>query len=238
MTARWAWLLAAAAAIPSCTSESPGSAPPSPAAPPRADVYVWGWLTGTGAPPPPVAGATICVVDRPETPCTTSNALGFYELPVPANARSTLSYAAAQHVTTRLPLTTFEWDVPIAMRLTTTATATAFASAAGFSFPDATAGYAILEAPPGSVTTLTSAAGLAAGPFYTDGAGAPNPSATSVANGGFVAWARVPEGPFVIEFSPQHAACTLADNGWDRTPTSIAGHAVAGAITLLAVDCR
>lgn len=243
MTVRWAWLLAAATSS-SCGSESAGPPAPSPAttSTSRAEVRVSGWLTGTaspGAPPPPVAGATICIVGRPETVCVASNAVGFYELSVPANARLTLSYAAPEHVTTRVPLTTFEWDVPIAMRLTTTATASAFASAAGFAFPDATAGYVILEAPPGSVTTLRSAAGVAAGPFYTDGAGAPSPGATSVASGGFVAWARVPEGPFVIEFSPERAAaCMFADNGWDRTPRSIAGHATAGDITLLAIDCR
>lgn len=238
-------LLAAAGCSPSEHTMAPGAGPEPDGGPtPVKTVQVTSTVAelNGGA---PIAGARICIVDRPEIPCATSGDDGSYTLSMPAwTTEVDLAYnvSAAGHLgDTELVHETpdgVQWG-PIPLYLYDDATAAAeLMNPAGFAYPTAGRGLVLLwvSGAPGMV----SSAPAGTGPVYLDQTGTPDPTLIGPASNSYALLGNLDPGP--IEISASDTSCVPAVfpvQTWaDAKPATIAGVTVTNSITRMALACN
>jgi hypothetical protein len=196
----------------------------------------------------PLVGARVCIVDRPEIACVTTDANGAYTLTMPAwtapadiafnvTAAGYLGFTGLVHETpgsvTWLSAELYD-DTGATQYLTTRA---------GFTYPAAGKAFvqvAVFRQSGGAAQGLTvtiSPPGV--GPVYLDKNGIPDPTLTAITTDGYLLFANLTPGPVEITFSDP--ACTpapVATDGWvSSKPNAVAGKTAPDSMTNIVAIC-
>lgn len=206
---------------------------------------------GTNGPPPPLEGASVCVVARADIPCVLSDAAGAFELPgAPRGVETGFVVSKAGYLSVaRLGRNS---SAPTTMKVGVTslaslATAQAFATAAGFTYPTAgTSLVYVAAATPGSNgyeglagATISLTVPFAKGPVYVQEGGAPDPKATATTTDGGAYFSGVSPGPFEAVVMAPGKLCSNAVGGWASATTGhLAGVALADTLTTISISCE
>jgi hypothetical protein len=197
----------------------------------------------------PIVGAHICIVDRPEIPCATSDADGSYTLSMPAWT-APVDIAFFVKADGHLGSTGLVHETPgivtwLSQPLYSDAPAADLMNQAGFAYPAGGKAFvmlAVVRAIGGAAEGLTASISPAAdkGPVYMSPVGTPDPTLTGFSSNGYALFGDLEPGPFEITVSdtscnPAH----IATQGWvDVKPNTIAGLTVADSITNVVVFCE
>lgn len=174
-------------------------------------------------------GVAVCVYERDEIPCTTTDADGVFELAgVPVDEPVAIRFAResfrpALHTIVVPPdaggirIT----DYP----LLTEALVALFVTMTGIVGFDPALGIGGIEArlgdgspATGAAIALVPAAGI--GPIYVDAEGIPDPTLTGVDEGGLAAWANLPAGRYGVQASWSLGSCAPSESSW-KTPEGL-----------------
>lgn len=206
---------------------------------------------GTNGPPPPLEGASVCVIARADIPCVLSDATGAFELPgAPRGVETGFVVSKSGYLSVaRIGRNT---SAPTTMKVGTTslasaATAQAFATAAGFTYPTAGTSLVYVAAvTPGdngyvglAGATISLTVPFAKGPVFVQEGGAPDPKATTTTTDGGAYFSGVSPGPFEAVVTAPGKLCANAVGGWASTTTGhLAGVALADTLTAISISCE
>jgi hypothetical protein len=204
----------------------------------------------------PIAGVKVCVYQNTAIPCATSAADGTFTLGnLPPRTNMTLSFTADGYVPILKAIQTASSDMdgtsnPVRMTLSSdpdpnlggvTIDWTNKGQLAFFALgpqPDASS---TLSADVGATVALSPSAGN--GPYYLDGNGDFDLTATSLLSGGVGYYYNLPAGNYTLTFTDHVNNCApldvfFAGYGWPDPPTSVQFPIVAGYVTeLVGVLC-
>lgn len=197
----------------------------------------------------PIVGARICIVGRPDDPCTTSRNDGSYILPIPEwtteidlavniSAAGHIGYTALGHESANGAGAWMGW-AGVSPCLSDDVSAEAELNAAGFSYRG---GYGFVQLYIGTPGISASSSPAGMGPVYLDPSGMPDPTLTGVAsnaNGGYALIGNLEPGPIEITLSDSSCVPAVFDGEmWaDTKPATIAGITVADSITPMVLMC-
>lgn len=191
-------------------------------------------LSGNGN---PLEGVSMCVLDRPEIPCATTDAAGKYALSgVPAGVELGIIAEKTGYQSSLAVALTPDTDQTVNGFLVSDAVAQLVYGTAGFTWPlngEGTITVAVQHDAPvdggagdggaadagtkrggmdGATVSLTPASGK--GPVYTSAAGTPDKAATSTSTSGIGVFGNVPAGQYEIGVSHPTKTCAIDVSGW------------------------
>jgi len=195
-----------------------------------------------------IAGARVCIVDRPEIPCVTTDTNGQYTLTMPAwTAEVDLAFnvTAAGH----LGFTGLVHEMPgsvtwLSAELYDDAGATTLMNQAGFAYPaggKAFVAVSVFKASGGAAEGRTvSSSPAGAGPVYFDKTGKADPTLTATTTNPYLLLGSLAPGS--VEITVSDAACMpagLATGAWASSkPNTVAGKTAPDSMTDMTVICQ
>jgi hypothetical protein len=197
----------------------------------------------------PIAGAQICIVDRPEIPCAISLDDGSYALPMPAWTTPVdiaFSVKAAGHLgATGLVHENPGSVVWLSPPLFDDMAAADLMNHAGFAYPAGGKAFvmlAVFKAAGGAQEGLTASSSPAGdkGPVYMNPVGIPDPTLAGITSNGYALFGDLEPGP--LEITVSGTSCSPAPFvtlEWvDTKPHTVAGLTVADSMTDIVVICQ
>jgi len=194
-----------------------------------------------------IAGARVCIVDRPEIPCATTDANGAYDLTMPAwTAEVDIAFnvTAAGH----LGFTGLVHEMPgsvtwLSAQLYDDAGATNMLAKAGFTYPaggKAFVALSVFKGSGGAAEGLTVSSSPAGTPVYFDKNGSPDPTLTAITTNAYLLIGNLAPGLVEITLSdPKCMPTGLATGGWASSkPNTIAGKTAPDSMTDMTVICQ
>jgi hypothetical protein len=234
--------------LSACGSGAPiptdGGADAGPEVTTSIDGIVRSFAMGSGE--TPIAGARICVLDRPDIACTTSAADGTFSLAgVPADVPGAIRVDAEAHVSAIIP-----GVIPAGLRPTPfidmipDATLEAGAAPLGITYPLGDTGLMTLYArelagahPYLAGATMDLETGTATGIFYPGPDESIDPTLTETSTAGWALAANVSVGTVTVRYGPPAMHCDTAIWGWPRDDGAIDVPIRAGADTYVLSWC-
>lgn len=187
-------------------------------------------------PRPPLPGVEVCVVERPEIPCVTTDDEGKYAFPeVPADTEGTLIFSKPGFAETMIPGRSQKVDFVLDSMLIEESVAATFLGVLGMKSLD-DAGVIAVDVFQADLTGLAGAtlalepAGAAKGPIYLSEAGAPDEALTQTSSLGVAWFGNVAPGEPVLSVQHVEKSC-VGERGWktdadNRLKLPVRAHAV------------
>ncbi len=194
-----------------------------------------------------IAGARVCIVDRPEIPCVTTDTNGQYTLTMPA---WTAEVDIAFNVTApgHLGFTGLVHEMPgtvtwLSAQLYDDAGATTLMNQAGFAYPasgKAFVALSVFKASGGAAEGRTVSSSPAGAAVYFDKTGKADPTLTAITTNAYLLLGNLAPGS--IEITVSDAACMpagLATGAWASSkPNTVAGKTAPDSMTDMTVICQ
>jgi hypothetical protein len=199
-----------------------------------------------------IPSLTICVYNEPLLPCVTTTSSGNFDIYVPANSNTALTFVGNGYDSALMAFSTGPGDqAGWEIGLSPANEMTALAGALGLPFPAASTGFVttgIAVSPPGNPNTVIGLVGATTaispqsgvGPLYQTPTLTPDPSATSTTSSGAAFFGGVTPGEVTVAFTTASGSlsCTPGVGGWvGAAPNEITVPVTAGFDSYANVYC-
>jgi len=172
----------------------------------------------------PLAGVEVCTFDHEDIPCTTSDSVGSFSLPVPANAETGVTLTKAGYAGILVPIVPSDIDPDGWMiGVPTLPSVQGFYEAAGAPYPDPGTGFLAVYATDGNTqqgfagVSITVSPTPGVGPLYADETGAPDVTLQATSSSGLARFGSLALGEIDVALSAENASCESIFGGWPST---------------------
>jgi hypothetical protein len=176
-----------------------------------------------------IAGATVCVYQHPELPCTTSDATGNFIEAMPQNAKTGFLIDATNYASILWPFQTgtTPLTVPVVLTMSSTSATQTFYAAASATYPQPNQGFLrvrfiigtdITKGNSNSTASLVPSGGM--GPLFASTSGAYDGSLTKSSSSGWLRFADLATGAFEVDGVCGNNGVIERNNGWEIDPAN------------------
>jgi hypothetical protein len=193
----------------------------------------------------PVAGATVCILDHRELPCSIASLTGSYSLNVPAASEITLVATAPGFGGRAVPLATPSRELSFDLVLYKDAILRARSEGFGLAYGDTSSGslhVTVHDAQGKNVgmegVALSLRPTLGKGPLYFAPTSDPDPTRKATSSWSTGMFAELPAGLYEVTLGPAGITCTPEVGGWpSAAPNTVRVSVVADRETSIEVRC-